>query len=368
MLTAREQELRSCSRCPISGDTESRVMPSTVLIITNDHDEHASAVIAELHRRDVPVFRFHPQDFPGACSISMEIQAGRVGGEIRTAEHRVQLDDICAAWYRRLRDLFAPPPTLNVLYGDVENYVGVQSTTTLAGLFASLQTLWVGQPSRLRQAEIKALQLAQASKAGLKTPNTLISNDPTWAASFLDRLGDTECAIKPLVAVRANDGHADRLPLTTTLPRGHGLESVALAPTIFQPYVEKAYELRCVVIGEKIFCARLNSQDQELTRHDWRAGDLQQEIFALPEHVEGSIHRLMSSFEINFASLDLILTPDGEFVFLDLNPNGQWLWLELELGLPLVASMADLLTSKYTRASPPIEHVAQLPREAFCAA
>ncbi len=56
----------------------------------------------------------------------------------------------------------------------------------------------------------------------------------------------------------------------------------------------------------------------------------------------------MDSFEINFASLDMILTPEGEFVFLEINPNGQWLWLEEELGLPLLASMADLLTTNYS--------------------
>ncbi|MFL5617155.1 MAG: hypothetical protein ACJ79A_02030 [Gemmatimonadaceae bacterium] len=48
----------------------------------------------------------------------------------------------------------------------------------------------------------------------------------------------------------------------------------------------------------------------------------------------------------------MIVTPEGEFVFLDLNPNGQWLWLEAELGVPLVANMADLLTTEY---SPPAE-------------
>jgi glutathione synthase/RimK-type ligase-like ATP-grasp enzyme len=75
--------------------------------------------------------------------------------------------------------------------------------------------------------------------------------------------------------------------------------------------------------------------------------DCQLEPFSLPEQVEASLLRLMDSFEINFASLDMILTPEGEFVFLELNPNGQWLWLEAELGLPLVASMADLLTTHY---------------------
>ena len=56
-----------------------------------------------------------------------------------------------------------------------------------------------------------------------------------------------------------------------------------------------------------------------------------------------ALRRVMERFGLNFASLDMIVTPDGEFVFLELNPNGQWLWLEYELGLPLVAGMADLL-------------------------
>src|SRR3954452_17711903 len=86
--------------------SEVKNMPDTVLIITNDHDEHADAVVAELNRRDVPVFRFHPADFPHACSVSLEIQEGRVQGELRTADRRVGFEEICAAWYRRAGNLF----------------------------------------------------------------------------------------------------------------------------------------------------------------------------------------------------------------------------------------------------------------------
>ena len=68
----------------------------------------------------------------------------------------------------------------------------------------------------------------------------------------------------------------------------------------------------------------------------------------------------MDSFGINFASIDMILTPKGEFVFLELNPNGQWLWLELELGLPLVASMVDLLTASHHEAARAVQPPAAL--------
>jgi hypothetical protein len=161
---------------------------------------------------------------------------------------------------------------------------------------------------------------------------------------------------KPLIATRVDGEEGARLPLTTILPRGHTLDSVALAPNIFQPYIEKAYELRCVVMGDKSFTAKLDSQAHESTRKDWRAGDVEEEeleyeVFDLPERVQAGLHRLMHSFEINLASIDMIVTPEGEFVFLDLNPNGQWLWLEEELGLPLIASMADLLTREYSPAA-----------------
>jgi glutathione synthase/RimK-type ligase-like ATP-grasp enzyme len=192
--------------------------------------------------------------------------------------------------------------------------------------------------------------------AGLTTPTTLISNDPERATSFVEALGDTECAIKPLIATRVDGEDGARLPLTTILPRGHALDSVALSPSIFQPYIEKAYELRCVVMGERIFTAKLDSQAHESTRTDWRASTVENEaveheVFDLPEPVQAGLHRLMRSFGINFASIDMIVTPEGEFVFLDLNPNGQWLWLEEELGLPLVAGMADLLTREYSPAT-----------------
>ncbi len=341
-------------------------MPSTVLVITNDHDEHADAVIKEFDRRAVPAFRFHPDEFPDSCRLTMEVRDGRIDGEIRNAHDRVAFHDICAAWYRRSRATFAPLPSMNLLYGDLENFVRVQSSATLTALFGSLQTLWVGQPFKLRRAEVKALQLAEASKAGLLTPATLISNDRERAAGFVKTLGDTNCAIKPLIATRVDCAEGARLPLTTTLPRGHALDSVAGSPTIFQPYVEKAYELRCVVMGDKIVTAKLNSQDKESARKDWRAAvveeggrDVEYEAFDLPEPVQAALHRMMRSFEINFASIDMIVTPEGEFVFLDLNPNGQWLWLEEELGLPLVANMADLLMTEYSRAVEPAPPVAQ---------
>jgi glutathione synthase/RimK-type ligase-like ATP-grasp enzyme len=314
-----------------------------VLIITNEYDAHADAVVLELHRRNIPVFRFHPEDFPHACSISIEVQGGSIEGEIATSHRTVAFKDICAAWYRRPQSPLTD--STSTKEGQLDHYIREQRIATLNTLYATLETFWVGHPSKLRRADIKALQLAEASKAGLQTPRTLISNHPAAAAAFVGALGDAECAIKTLSAVGVGDQRSFRFPLTTVLPKGHPLDSAALAPTVFQPYIHKAAELRCVVIGDKIFPAKINSQADERTSTDWRAGPCQYEHFSLPEQVEAAIHRLMNRFGINFASLDMIVTPEGEFVFIELNPNGQWLWIEFELCLPLLKTFVDLLTS-----------------------
>src|SRR5579872_808859 len=201
-------------------------MPSTVLIITNEFDAHADALILELNKRNVPVFRFHPDDFPQSCTISIEIQDGHIEGEIINEYHRVAFKDICAAWYRQPQSLLAG---IKMSSTKLDNYVRAQSTLTLTALYLGLETLWVGHPYKLRRADTKALQLAEASKAGLQTPLTLISNDPAKVATFVDQPGDAECAIKPLIALGVSDEGGYRLPLTATLPKGHSLDAVALA-------------------------------------------------------------------------------------------------------------------------------------------
>src|SRR2546428_7855332 len=145
-------------------------MPSTVLIITTDHDSHADHVIRELHKREIPVFRFHPEDFPHACSISIEIHDGQIEGEIRNAHHRVALGDVCAPWFRRSRNMFMGH--VNMTSEKLTDYVNAQSAATLAALCEGLRTLWVGHPYGFRRAVHKTLQLPGAGNDALKDPHT----------------------------------------------------------------------------------------------------------------------------------------------------------------------------------------------------
>ena len=67
-------------------------------------------------------------------------------------------------------------------------------------------------------------------------------------------------------------------------------------------------------------------------------------ISAVPAEVRDSIRILMRSLRLRFGALDFIVTPTGQWVFLEINPNGQWAWIQDKTGLPIASGIADALT------------------------
>jgi D-alanine-D-alanine ligase-like ATP-grasp enzyme len=53
---------------------------------------------------------------------------------------------------------------------------------------------------------------------------------------------------------------------------------------------------------------------------------------------------LMSRLSLAYGAIDLVLTPDGRYIFLEINPNGQWLWIDEMLSLGISHSIAERLS------------------------
>jgi len=208
----------------------------------------------------------------------------------------------------------------------------------LTMLYASLEArFWVCPLPNLRRAEIKAKQLEAALEVGLPIPSTLITNNPESVRVFRDRISPDELLVKPIQGMPIVDAE-HRFPLATVVPRDHLLDSVSLAPSIYQRLVRKVADVRCVVIGSQVFAAQVRSE-----HIDWRRADEQWIEFSMPHEFAGRLVALTEHFGIHFASVDACITEANELVFLELNPNGQWLWLELEVGFPLARTLAELL-------------------------
>lgn len=115
-----------------------------------------------------------------------------------------------------------------------------------------------------------------------------------------------------------------------------------------QEYVDKDFELRITIVGEKIFTCAICSQEIEQTKIDWRNNNLENikhGPYELPPDIKAKIFALMRRWHLSYGAIDMIVTPKGEYVFLEINPGGQWLWIEEMTGMPISQALAELLAN-----------------------
>ena len=132
-------------------------------------------------------------------------------------------------------------------------------------------------------------------------------------------------------------------PLTeATLSRINLIQDL---PGIFQELIRKDYDMRLTVVGESMFAARILSQQSERARLDWRIApyDLKHEVIDLPRDIRDKVCAFMAECGLVYSCLDFIVTPEGQYVFLESNPRGQYLWIEELTGMPITDAIADAL-------------------------
>lgn len=142
--------------------------------------------------------------------------------------------------------------------------------------------------------------------------------------------------------------------------------ALRFCPVIFQAYVPKLFELRITVVGKQVFAAEIHSQQANHTRHDWRRYDNYKTPHLphqLPCSMEQRCVHLVEQLGLSYGAIDMVVTPDGRYVFLEINPNGQYLWIEETTGLPISDAICDLLMSGIPANKP--KRIFELPPEDY---
>ena len=323
----------------------------TVLILTRSYDPHVPPVIEAIRARGADVLCFNLADFPPEVSLCATLDSHHKGwsGSVGSHAQHVPLDALTSIWWRRPTAYKAPetysPGERTFLEEEANRgFVGILDSLTLH------QTLWVSRLHSIRRAELKPLQLAAAHQLGLHTPQTLLTNDPAAAHAFYEKCqGQVVLKAVSRGAIEGVHDKEHRFIYTSRVEPAHlaKLEGIRATAHLLQGYLPKRFDLRVVVIGRQVFAAEIRSQHSERTRIDFRQGyeDLTYAVHDLPGEIEAKVLALVRLFQLQFSSMDFLLTPDGNYVFLDLNPNGQFYWLQAYLHdrFPVKEAMADLL-------------------------
>lgn len=316
-----------------------------ILIITNKLDPHVDWVIKLLKKRGIKFARFNTEDFPQKIVASWQANEKGFEGKINLPSgKKVDLSQVSVCWYRRP----LPPEVSNQISAEHSRKFSLEeSKEFLSFLWNNLDCLWINYPLDIKRAESKILQLRLASECGLTIPRTLITNDPKKAQEFYKICNGS--VISKVLGRGEVEYQNDYYFIYTHCLRPEDLKNlstVKFAPVIFQEYIKKAIEIRVTILGEKVFACEIHSQDSEKTKDDWRHYDfakVKHKIHQLPPKIKKKCLKLVKRFNLKFGAIDLILTPDREYVFLELNPNGQWLWVERLVGLPISKALVDLL-------------------------
>jgi glutathione synthase/RimK-type ligase-like ATP-grasp enzyme len=320
----------------------------TVFILTQAHDPHLPPVAEAVRARGAEVLCFNLADFPELVALSATLEGRQWGwsGSICSQGQCVPLKSIASIWWRRPKQYKAP-----TTYSHGERaFLEEEANRGIVGVLESLvlhQTLWVSRLHSIRRAELKPLQLAAAQQLGLRTPRTLLTNDPEAVQAFYETCRGQ--VVLKAVSRGAVEGEERRFIYTSQVQPEHldALEGVRATAHLFQEWLPKRFDLRVVVIGRQVFAAEIHSQHSDRARLDFRRGyaDLSYEVHTLPQEIEARALALVRLFGLQFSSMDFLLTPEGDYIFLDLNPNGQFYWLQARLleRFRLAEAMADLL-------------------------
>jgi glutathione synthase/RimK-type ligase-like ATP-grasp enzyme len=322
-------------------------MKPYIFVFTNQYEVNADIVIPLLEKRDISVIRINTEQFP--IKIQRSILLENNSFKFFSGGKYISNTDIRSCWYRQPWSAEIPPkvsPGFHQLIKD-ESEIATWSYMTL------IDTFWMNHPLITHLlSNNKMLQMKYASEVGFTIPDTIITNNPQELLDFCEAHNGYS-AIKMMSGKVFDSKNPDVFGCVYTQMVSHqylkeNIHRISLCPVFAQEYIKKKVELRITVVGNSVFPCTIHSQDSLRTLHDWRRYDFQNvkhEIATISEDLKQKLFAFMKLSKLSFGAFDFILTPQEEYVFLEVNPGGQWGWIEELTGMPISESIVNILVN-----------------------
>lgn len=295
-----------------------------IMIITSSIDE-TSSYIMEKYRDQAEIVRLNVDQF-GKYAFSIS----ECGWDISDGEENYSEQEIYSIYYRK-----PMLPELQEYKPQYHSMIQRDIIAVINGIADSFCGKVLTKPSVLRKTENKIFQLIHAGKNGICLPCSYIGNSNEVCEKFAR--GDS--IIKPI-----STGKTYRIngcELYQTKKFNNFRDDVRLTPVYLQEYIIKYFEVRITVIDGHFYTVRIDTDN----KIDWRAdySNHKYSIIECPNEIKKQCLSIMADFNLKFGAFDYVVTLDNKWVFLEVNPNGQWLWLEKSLGLDISQKIVDYL-------------------------
>lgn len=296
-----------------------------ILLLSNDSDSSTSKVIRWLNYLDnsIDVIRLHLSDLANAHIYQKDIMCPLQIGTPFTFD----TNEVSVVWTRKYSILNIDGIIIDKSISDNDKKDIIQNLknewdTFLDYFYFQIEqnnSYWLNKPCY--SAPNKLQQLYVANQIGFNTPTSILSTNKNDIEIPQDLI------TKPLSdSIFVDISGSNYLSYTSRVSKEQLEREYFIS--LFQEEIQKEIELRVFYLDGQCHTIAIMSQNNKQTEVDYRQYDHEKmnrnELYKLPINIEYLVIKFMKRMNLQTGSLDLILDKNGNYIFLEVNPSGQY--------------------------------------------
>lgn len=303
-----------------------------MILLAGIPSESPMRMVADaLDELDQPYLFWNQRHIAG-CRMDFEITGGTIDGVLTIGDRQVSLAEIEGV-YVRIMDDSQLPELKNLPPAAPERWHSRAQHDALLLWLDITPARVANRPSANGSNGSKPWQTRLIDATGLRTPATLVTNDPASVRDFRNRHG--ELIYKSASGFRS-----------VVRPFGHDdesrLDSIHWCPVQFQRRVP-GHDVRVHVVGQEIHATCILSTAADY-RYATREGlETELEAYDLPPDLADACRKLSHELNLPFAGIDLRIEDDGSAWCFEVNPCPGFSYYESHTGQPIAAAVARYL-------------------------
>lgn len=305
-----------------------------LLILSEKGDLSTNDVIDWLVSLNVPFIRLNADD-PGKVNLYAERTENGLSFQFSNGNVIVKLENITAYWYRRggIPQFKIPSSSIDNAFekeiaGKIKEYINLEARYFFSFLHDCLDKIPIKIGSSQKSGVNKLIVLEKAVSHGLMIPDWCVSMQKNDTLSFIEKYDGaiTKGIWESLIASTPHSGYSTYTELIekedlASLPQSH-------FPSLLQQNIRKKYEVRTFYLHGRCWSMAIFSQRDPQTSIDFRKYNDEHPNrnipFKLPNEIERKLHLLMVDLGLESGSADFIVDEQNQFIFLEVNPVGQF--------------------------------------------
>ncbi|MGF6848941.1 ATP-GRASP peptide maturase of grasp-with-spasm system [Chitinophaga sp. W3I9] len=293
-------------------------MSQQILILSQSHLEGTTDHVCQwMDHLRIPYLRVNGEDF----------------FDIQNLDDLPGNNEIAAVWYRRKISSFPVKYRLKQADFNTEYTLKRFLVDEFNGLHSLLfftidRHKWLNDP--ISEDNLNKLHvLSLARQCGINIPFTEVVTTKAAIIHLLDKCN--ELIVKPVsecIFVEDADGEKYKM-LTKTINKANlHLVPEKFFPSLVQEKIIKKFEIRTFYLDGECHSMAIFSQNNRKTKDDFRNYDNQRPNrtvpYKLPADLELKLNQLMKALRFRTGSIDLMVDMQGNYHFLEINPEGQF--------------------------------------------